>query len=325
MENLTETITEKRTHNGEAQRREVVKEQKFWTAKISWPAIFSGVLVTAVSQILFSLLGLGIGLATVDPLTETYPADGLGTGTIVWWSFSMLVSLFLGGWTTGKMYIPKLKGDLSMHGFLTWAAFTVFSFIMLATSAGRLISGTGNFVSTALTTAAAANRTDNLDISTLTNEARNVLLQSRNANTRTGGGTTTDRTAATEGVINADLAPAGVANQSAANVNNQQMFISSVESSFRRGDIENPQTREAMINSLVNQTDMSRNEATAKVDQWIKTYAEIKGRAVVAADRTAKLVSIASIIGFFALIIGAFITVGGARFAQRKIPVTVRP
>jgi len=322
MENLTETITEKRTHNGEAQRREVVKEQRFWTAKISWPAIFSGVLVTAVSQILFSLLGVGIGLATVDPLTEADPAEGLGKATIAWWSVSMLVSLFLGGWTTGKMYVPKLKGDLSMHGFLTWAAFTVFSFIMLATSAGRLISGTGNLVSSALTTAAAANTTDDLDISALTNEARNVLLQSRSANNRTGGGAITDRAA---GLTNADLAPAGVANQSAANVTNQQMFISSVESSFRRGDIENPQTREAMINSLVNQTDMSRNEATAKVDQWIKTYAEIKGRAVVAADRTAKLVSIASIIGFFALIIGAFITVGGARFAQRKNPVTVRP
>jgi hypothetical protein len=332
MENLTETIIEKRAHNGEAQVREVNREQKFWTAKISWPVIFSGVLVTAVSQMLLSLLGIGIGLSTVDPFRGQNSTEGLGTGTIVWWSVTMLVSLFLGGWATGKMYLPKFKGDLSMHGFMTWATFTVFSFVMLATSVGKLVSGTGNLIGTALTAGAAATKNNPLDISPLTNEARNVILQSPNnrgigpaAGQQENGTGNMQKTGNSTEPETGKIKNASMSNSKMADAGGQMLLVNVIENFFRTGDMTNAASRESMVNSLVNQTGMSRAEADVKVNQWINTYAEIKARALVKADQVAKVVSTASIIGFFALIIGAFVSVWGARAAQRRNLITVRP
>ena len=49
--------------------------------RISWGAVFAGALVV---QLALSLLGLGIGMGTVDSLKEANPLRGLGTGAIVW-------------------------------------------------------------------------------------------------------------------------------------------------------------------------------------------------------------------------------------------------
>ena len=38
--------------------------------RISWGAVFAGALVALVVQLALSLLGLGIGMGTVDPLEE---------------------------------------------------------------------------------------------------------------------------------------------------------------------------------------------------------------------------------------------------------------
>ena len=52
--------------------------------RISWSAVFAGVLVAIVTQMLLTLLGLGIGLGTVDPLQERNPVAGLGIGSAIW-------------------------------------------------------------------------------------------------------------------------------------------------------------------------------------------------------------------------------------------------
>jgi len=333
MENLTEIPVDKRTRDGEARTSEVIEEKRFWIAKISWPAIFSGVLVTIVSQILLSLLGIGIGLGAIHPFNSNETMQTVSSATIAWWSITMLVSLFLGGWTTGKMYIPKFKGELTMHGLLTWSTFTVFSFIMLATSFGMLISGTGNLVGTALSVAASANK-DQIDISSLTNDARNAVLQSR-GNANMSGATTVSQQENETGNPNAsnNMNNAGVtnANMTSANMTNKNMtdgsqllFVNSVETFFKGGDIGNPANKEALVNSLVTQTGMSRDEANAKVNQWINSYNDLKAKARVNADQAAKVVSTASIISFFALLIGALVTIWGARIAQRKNLVLVR-
>jgi hypothetical protein len=41
--------------------------------KVSWGAIFSGVVVALVVQILLTMLGAGIGIATLDPGTSDNP------------------------------------------------------------------------------------------------------------------------------------------------------------------------------------------------------------------------------------------------------------
>lgn len=52
--------------------------------RISWAAIFGGALIALGIQLLLSLLGLGIGMGTIDPLQARSPMDGLGTGALIW-------------------------------------------------------------------------------------------------------------------------------------------------------------------------------------------------------------------------------------------------
>ncbi len=66
--------------------------------RISWSAIFGGVLIAIVTQLVLSLLGLGIGLGTIDPVEEQNPTAGLGIGCAIWYIISSLASLFVGGW-----------------------------------------------------------------------------------------------------------------------------------------------------------------------------------------------------------------------------------
>ncbi|NJK87521.1 MAG: hypothetical protein HC906_17600 [Bacteroidales bacterium] len=65
--------------------------------RISWGAIFAGALVMLVVMMLLSLLGIGIGAGTINPLSEQQPLEGLGTGTVVWWIISNLIAVLLAG------------------------------------------------------------------------------------------------------------------------------------------------------------------------------------------------------------------------------------
>ncbi|RZM28322.1 MAG: hypothetical protein EOO88_09375, partial [Pedobacter sp.] len=88
--------------------------------RISWSAIFAGVLVAIVTQMLLTLLGLGIGLGTVDPLEERNPVAGLGIGSAIWYIISSLLSLFVGGWVAGRLASAPRLFDGIIHGVLTW-------------------------------------------------------------------------------------------------------------------------------------------------------------------------------------------------------------
>lgn len=313
-------------------------ERKMWISfgKISWAAIFAGVLVTTVTQMLLSLLGLGIGLGTVDPLREQNPADGLGVGSITWWSVSMLIVLFLGGLTTGKMYQTKSKVYLTWHGLLTWSTFTVFSFFILTTSVGRLVSGMGNIIGTVITAGAAATQNNQLDISGITRDARNSFMTpSQSVASNQGAVNNQNPTNASQSNVKNGTQPVSsqrerdVASQNVTadfqqgTTPNNQSLVDEVQAFFKGENVQGPEARESLINTVVRQTGMSRAEATNRVDKWISSYESLKEDARVSADKAATVISTASIIVFFALIVGALVTIWGARMAFLKENINV--
>ena len=67
--------------------------------RISWAAIFGGVILVVVVQLLLSTLGAGIGLGTVNMNAGTTPdAGNLGMGAGIWWVISSCLALFCGGY-----------------------------------------------------------------------------------------------------------------------------------------------------------------------------------------------------------------------------------
>ncbi len=63
--------------------------------RLPWGAIFAGVIITVVVQLLFTLLGAAIGAATVEPLEQSQPGKGLGIGAAVWLLIGSLIAMFM--------------------------------------------------------------------------------------------------------------------------------------------------------------------------------------------------------------------------------------
>lgn len=108
--------------------------------KISWPAVFAGLVVAVAVHIALNVLGLGIGLGAIDPMA-TGPMEGLGIGTLIWYVISMLISLFAGGWVASRLSgIPTTDSSI-LHGILTWGLFTIVSLFIVTTTIGAVVSG----------------------------------------------------------------------------------------------------------------------------------------------------------------------------------------
>jgi hypothetical protein len=106
-------------------------------ARISWGAIIAGALVALATQIVLTLIGGAIGLATLDPAAGDSPSGTtLGIGAAIWLLISSLISLFVGGYVAGR-----LGGTFNgwLHGLATWATVTILTIVLLATAAGGLI------------------------------------------------------------------------------------------------------------------------------------------------------------------------------------------
>ena len=73
-------------------------------ARISWGAIFAGAIIVLATQLVLTLIGTAVGLATLNPATGQTPSGTtLGIGAGIWLVISSLVSLFLGGYIAGRL------------------------------------------------------------------------------------------------------------------------------------------------------------------------------------------------------------------------------
>lgn len=121
--------------------------------RVSWSSVFAGALVALMVQLSLSLLGMGIGLSTINPTSETDAAEGLGTGAAIWYAVSSLIALFIGGWVAGRLARSEKTFDGALHGILTWGVLTLFSFYLVTTALGNVIGGVGRLVGGTMRTA----------------------------------------------------------------------------------------------------------------------------------------------------------------------------
>ena len=306
--------------------------------RISWSAVLAGVLVALVSQILLTLLGVGIGLSTIDPVTEQNPTAGLGTGSAVWYIISSLLSLFIGGWIAGRLASTPRLFDGIIHGVLTWCLATLLTIYFLTTTLGSIIGGAGRLVGSLVSTAGSAVAAaapgignavqgqlkengitlQNLNLNDLKEEANRLLRQTGNAalNPNTLERKANQATQQTKTAAGQATADPQSADDVAGGLFNRL---------FKEGQATvNSVDRDDAVNVVMKRTGKSRAESEQIVDNWINTYkqaaakfeqtkqeAEVKARQ--AADATASAASKAAIFGFFGLLIG----VGAAGYGAK--------
>ncbi|QJD81595.1 YrzE family protein [Spirosoma rhododendri] len=306
--------------------------------RISWSAVFAGVLVAIVTQILLTLLGLGIGLGTIDPVEERNPMAGLGIGSAIWYIISSLLSLFIGGWVAGRLASTPRSFDGMIHGVLTWCLVTLLTIYFLTTTLGSIIGGVGRLVGGIVKTAGTgiaavapgigdavqdqlqANGVDldNMNLTDLKNEVNAALRQ-------TGDPALNPNTLERKANQAADQA-GNAADRAAANPQAADDVAGNLFSRlFKQGQATvNQVDREDAINVVMKRTGKSRAESEQIVDNWISTYqktaaqlkkttAEAGNRARHIADDAASAASKAAIYGFFGLLIGVVASGFGAK------------
>ncbi len=313
-----------------------------FTKRIAWSAVFAGVLVAIVSQLLLTLLGLGIGLSTVDPVTEQNPTAGLGIGSAIWYAISSLLSLFAGGWVAGRLAGSPQRFDGIIHGVLTWSLVTLITIYFLTTTIGSLIGGAGRLVGGLVRTAGSAAGSvasaagpelgqavkgelakngidvENIDLRDLQKEVNTVLRQTGNPALNPDA---LERKAKQAGDQAKTTAGQAAENPQAAD----DMAGGFFDRLFKQGQSTISQVdRDDAVNVVMKRTGKSRAESEQIVDNWINTYkqaaakfeqtkqeASVKAREI--ADATASGASKAAIFGFFGLLIGVAAAGYGAK------------
>lgn len=302
--------------------------------RVSWGAIIAGMVVAISVQMVLSLLGAGIGLSTIDPLRYSSPdASSFGIGAGVWWAVSSIISLFAGGWVAGHLAGSAEKTDAMLHGLVTWGLAAIVTAYLLASAVGAVVRGGANVIGTAATVTAsgaaavaapaadAAKRElqqSGISFDDIKNQAQKLLMQT--------GKPALQPEALTE--------KAETAGQQAANTTADGTSAAEFQSLIQRIVESNKDTvdaadRDAVVNVVVARTGLSKPEAEARVDGWIKTYqdarvkfqeqkaaAEAKAREV--ADATAKASSQAALAAVVALLLGALAAALGGMSAHRR-------
>ena len=312
------------------------------TKRISWGAILAGAVLALVIQLALSLLGLGIGLGTIDPLTEQNPMAGIGIGAGIWWVVSMLVSLYLGATVASRLAGMPRPTDGMLHGLLTWSVVTLLTFYLLTTAVGRIIGGVTGVAGRALSgmgsaVAAVAPeagdaikgelKEQGIDLNDVKHQARLLLRQTGKAELSPEN---LERTAKTAGRDAKNEAGNSAANPQAADDNLDELID-------RLGDqakgIGNAADRDAAVNVVMKRSGKTRAESEQIVDNWIATAkqaqaklaeAKVKAEATAreAGDAAAAGLSKAALLAALGLGLGAAAAAfGGRRAAPRSVVV----
>ena len=308
--------------------------------RISWGAVFAGAVLALVIQLALTLLGLGIGLGTIDPLTEQDPMAGIGIGAAIWWVISMLASLYIGASVASRLAGMPRPTDGLLHGLLTWSVVTLLTFYLLTTAVGRIIGGVTGIAGRALSgvgsgIAAVAPKAgeaikgelkeQGIDLNDIKQQARLLLRQTGKSELSPDN---IERQAKTADREAKDAAGQSAANPQAADDNFDDV-IDHLGDQART--IGNAADRDAAVNVVMKRTGKSRAESEKIVDNWIATAkqaqakmaeAKVKAEAVAreAGDKAAAGLSKAALMMALGLGLGAAAAAfGGRRAAPRSV------
>jgi len=96
-------------------------------SRISWGAIFAGMVVALACALILTLFFTGVGLS----LTATdVRSNALEIGSLVAAVVTVIVAMFVGGWVTTQLTAGETSREAVIHGILCWAAVTGASLCM---------------------------------------------------------------------------------------------------------------------------------------------------------------------------------------------------
>ncbi|HEX3210079.1 MAG TPA: hypothetical protein VHQ91_11900 [Geminicoccaceae bacterium] len=267
--------------------------------RISWGAVLAGVAIVIAVQVSLSVLGLGVGLSTVDLRAgDTPQVTSFGLGAGIWWVITDLIALIIGGYVAARLSGMPLRGDGILHGVLTWAVTLLIMIYLLTTGVGGIVGGAFHVVG-----------------STLSSVGQGVAQAVPQAASAAGVSADQIKQGAQEllrreqpGALSADQA--------------QSELVAALGQMATGSQQEAQQARQRAVTIVAQQAGISPEQANQRIDQLeaeVKQKAEqAKAKATEAADSAARAASSASIWAFIAFLLGAAAAAWGGSMGTRN-------
>jgi hypothetical protein len=134
--------TDRKNHNSDTPH-DLVPDLYGVTTRVSWSAILAGAVIALACFFALSLFfaALGVSMSGAGMRDRT-----IGYGELIAGIFSIVVSLFIGGWIASQLTVGENRQEAVIYGLLTWGATT---FGMLWLVAGGVQAGYLTAVGTA--------------------------------------------------------------------------------------------------------------------------------------------------------------------------------
>ena len=271
--------------------------------RISWAAIFGGVILVVTVQLLLSMLGAGIGLGTVNVHAGSTPdASSFGIGAGVWWVVSSIVALGFGGYVSAWLAGIELRWDGLLHGLITWGIATLLTIYLLSSAVGSIIGG-GFSALGGITSAAGSGIKDAAQAAGVSPDMLQQQAQSY--------------------LKPANPDPATMTPQDA------QKEVATNLVTYAKGGPDAPAAKQRVIAIMAAQQHISTDDAAKQFDTNEQKLKQEKDHAVQtaknAADESAAAASKTAFAGFGDLLLGAIAAaIGGSLAVQRRLQVSQR-
>ena len=264
---------------------------------LGWKAIIGGTVAAIGIHLLLTTLGVGAGLATFTPMTDTNPAANFSVGAAIVWSLCALIALAFGGFIAGR-FSHSLHSGFA-HGILVWSLTLIISLLLLTAGTGMVMGGALKVLGQGLGIGGKAVAAGTGDL------AKEGVKRSSDQL-----GSFIDE--AVQSI------PTNAAPKAATRAKREIGFA--VTKLFAPGnDITSADNRTAVIKSLEDYAQMSGADATKTVDDWMTSYKSLKAeldnlkamaqqKAKEASAQAASNLSCAAMWSFFALLIGLLLT-----------------
>lgn len=272
--------------------------------QVSWGAILAGAVAMIAIQLVLNLLGVGVGVSTIDPASgETPSAAALSGGAAAWFVVSGIVASAAGGYLAGRLAGKLSRTTSGYHGLVAWAVSALLVVYLLASTVGGLVGGAVNGVSSAV---GGLGRTAGGAIQTAAQAAAPALAQTSNP----------------LGQIERQVRD-GLGGQDPAAL--RGAAADAVRALLSGGPAEQQQARDRAVQALAQAQGVSPDQARQQVAQYEQQYRqtvdEARRRAVEAADIAARATSRGAFIAALALVLGAAAAFFGARGGSRRDPL----
>lgn len=302
---------------------------------VSWGAILAGFAVALAILFLLNLLGVGVGLSTINPMQESHPLEGIGWGTIIWWTISNLIAIFIGGMIAGRLAGFTDKMDGAIHGAIVWCLYVLLTIWLLTAAVGNVFSGLAGAAGTVFSGTAKelvdlkkSSGSVEKGVNGVIDNMKNQMSQLVNAKDRKNG-QQANSSAGKKDTLNSNNASATnlLASMSTSDTFNEVNFDTDengelhIKPESSDGKFIQTDKLKMQLKANTNLSDQQINELTQKWESDLEkaankaeeVYNKTRQKAIEYSQKAADAMAKFSIAAFFALIMGVIAAlVGGA-------------